>query len=131
MFVNSLACNTFVLRCPRVSCPLLPEQNSDCAVCVKGYAPDSNYRCHRCSESIRRAGVGAAVVMIVASVLLLVLAVWDIRRAAFDGLENEINRSEWQRKMSSCIDVMRKAFPLAALKIVLVVWQIITQVRRL
>ena len=117
-------------RCPRVvSCPLLPEQNSDCAVCANGYAPGSNYRCHRCSESTRRAGAGAAVVMIVASVLLLIVAVWDVKRVAFDGPENEIYRSGWQRNMSSCIEVMRKAFPLVALKIVLVVWQIITQVR--
>ena len=99
-------------------------------MCANGYAPGSNYRCHRCSESMRRSGAGAAVVLIVASVVLLVVAVWDVKRVAFDGPENEINPSGWQRNMSSCIGVMRKAFPRTALKIVLVVWQIIIQVRR-
>lgn len=59
-------------------------------------------------------------------VLSYLLAVVNVNGG--DEGEQEVPRGFWKRKSSSCYKVLLTMFPLTSIKIVVVVWQILTQV---
>lgn len=74
-------------------------------------------------------GTAAFVLVLALCVVGLVLA--DLVRAADkDDSDATCSGGQWERRMSSCRDRVAKVVPLTSIKIVLVAWQIVTQVRR-
>lgn len=64
--------------------------------------------------------------MLVLALLFVALAIADLVRVS-----DEINdASSWNKRVFTCRDRIIKAVPLTAIKIVLVSWQIVTQVRK-
>ena len=101
----------------------------DCAVCIEGYKPGFQYSCHSCQGSDKWAAIGGAVTMLVVVVSVVVFGV-----AYLVGVEDRpiSQRSGmWKRRISNFRDGLIRIIPLTAVKIVLVSWQIITQVNLL
>lgn len=108
-----------------------PAARSDCAVCAEHFSPRIAYRCGECSEKARRSAAGLVVatfvvVMVVAVVLLKHLG----SVADSDGRGAGARRISIQRKCVSFQNSLMKVLPLTAIKIVVVVWQIVFQVSR-
>lgn len=57
--------------------------------------------------------------------MVLVALVSDLVRVVDDNAP----RTDWGRRRMDCHRFVKKAFPLTAIKTVVVVWQIVTQVR--
>lgn len=71
-----------------------------------------------------------AVAMLILAILLVSVAIADL--VAVVVVEDQDNRaSSWKSRIQSCRSRIVEAVPLTAIKIVLVAWQIITQVRGL
>lgn len=104
---------------------------ADCAVCAEGYAPSIIGGCYKCTRSSVTSAVGLAVAVL-ALTLGLVIELWDLV-AVVDGngsveakQEGEKGFRKW--KLSSCRSCLKTMFPVTSIKIVVVVWQILTQV---
>lgn len=97
----------------------------DCAVCTDGYASGSSYSCHECSGAAGRSATWLAALALVVAVVVLVGLVSDLVRV----VDDNATRTVWGRRRSDCRRFVKKAFPLTAIKTVVVVWQIVTQVR--
>lgn len=93
---------------------LLPS--ADCAVCRKGFASRIQYKCARCKER----EVGEVVVGVFATAISLTIfaLLWYMVSVTAGIEENGFLRT------------FMKYVPVQGLKIVIVVWQIITQVSR-
>lgn len=90
---------------------------ADCAVCETGFAPALAHACTRCSSS-RREGLIAVTVI---AALVTLCAIVTIFRYLLS--------TEHEHGNIGCIyRGLLRAVPLQALKIILVVWQILTQV---
>ncbi|CAM9340915.1 unnamed protein product, partial [Hapterophycus canaliculatus] len=87
-----------------------------CAVCETGYSPSPYHTCTRCSTS-RRQGVVAATVL---AALFAVFAVLTVLRLLVSTEVEEGNTGFFRRRVL-------RAVPVQALKIIVVVWQILTQ----
>ena len=97
---------------PDVSCPSACMLLLDCAVCIQGFAATLSYRCSECSGET---SVGP-VVLAVFAVLVSFFVIYMIS-------------IEGDRNTSSSIGRMKEAIPLQSFKIIIVSWQIVTQVR--
>lgn len=73
---------------------------------------------------------GAAVVLLLVALLLVVLAVVDLVKVVHDNNDASPQDGTWQSKLSSFRERIWQAVPLTAIKTILVVWQIVTQVIR-
>ena len=107
--------------------------NADCAVCAKGFAPGANNHCHKCSVKSRGRTVGLAITFVVGALCVIVLVASYLLQPEVNGNVEERNeaRSLWRRKLSSFRHAFLKGSPLSAVSIVVVVLQIIIQVRAL
>ena len=118
--------------------PMLPNgrsppsmnPDSDCSVCAEGFSRGIAYSCRKCSKAAFGSAIGvwstmAVVVLLVAAVLFksLVTVVGDDTARTNDSPDG-FSRS----KCASFQDLAKKAFPISAIKIVVVVWQIVFQV---
>lgn len=101
-------------------------------MCAEDYVPGIKYSCHKCSERSPGSDVGpmlttllvfVAILVVVLSYLLAVVKV-DSRAERY---QNEAQGS-WEWAASSTYKFLLKMFPLTSIKVVLVVWQILTQV---
>ncbi|CAN0108913.1 unnamed protein product [Ectocarpus sp. 12 AP-2014] len=86
-----------------------------CAVCGDGYSPSLAHTCTRCSRS-RRQG------LMVATVFAALLAV-----CATGATFRYLLSTEFEEKNIGCFRKTFRAIPLQAFKIIIVVWQILTQ----
>ncbi|CAN0186921.1 unnamed protein product, partial [Scytosiphon promiscuus] len=88
-----------------------------CAVCEAGYSPSLGHSCTRCSSSRRQGLVAAAVI----AALVAVFAVVTIFKFLLStDVGEEGNIGSFRRRVL-------RAVPVQALKIIVVVWQILTQ----
>ena len=100
--------------CPTVDC--MYPFFADCAVCSQGYVSTlSFYACSECSEVISIVPSACAVIVVA---ILGLLFVWHMI-----SIEGE-HRTTW-----FSVDQMKAVLPLQSFKIVIVSWQIVTQVR--
>lgn len=83
-----------------------------CAVCIDGYARGLGYTCLECSERRRVVAIAITVVILVIIIIIIIL------------------RSFENRFSSQSLARLRTAKAFQALKIIFVVWQIVTQARR-
>ena len=108
--------------------PLL--RSADCAVCKKNYAEGVSYSCTKCSSANDRSAVGLAVFIAVAALMATTVLLSYLGRGTDEWAEERSSgRGCWQRFTLNSHDFLLKVFPLTAIKIVVVVWQIVFQVR--
>lgn len=103
--------------------PCVPYCHVDCAVCDDGYAPGVMNRCHECSEKNRRWSAGLAAAAAVVVLIVTIIVVSNVLRDSEDE-----PTSACPRMVRSSLKWLVKGLPLSAIKIVVVVLQIITQV---
>lgn len=94
-------------------CLSLPPLTADCAVCSDGYAESLSYTCSSCSD--RKASVMAMVALPITVVLCV----------AFLGYMVSKEREAWP---AGRLHWLKRLLPLQSLKIMIVVWQILTEV---
>ena len=88
---------------------------ADCAVCSEGYAGTlSYYGCSECSEVV------SVVPSVCAVIIVGLLALFFVRHM----ISIEGHRTTWVS-----FDRIKAILPLQSLKIIIVSWQIVTQVR--
>lgn len=100
---------------------------ADCAVCTREYAPGPNRRCHKCSVENRGFTVGFSVTTLLVVSFLVLLLVSYLVQTVGDGVHRP--RRWWQGKMSRFRNFLVKSMPLSTIRIVVVVMQIVFQVR--
>ena len=101
--------------------------SKDCAACDEGYGSGFQYSCSSCQGSHKWAGIGGAVAVSVVAIVVVALGV-----AYLVGVvDRPISERSvmWERRILNFRDGLVRAIPLTAIKIVLVAWQIITQVK--
>lgn len=104
----------------------------DCAVCAEGYSSGITFSCHECTGANGQLSIGVAAVISFLLILIVSVMISDLARAGDDSIDGQARgsctRSSWTRRVRSCRDNFVEAVPLPAIKIVVVVWQIVTQV---
>ena len=102
----------------------------DCAVCTEGFSPGYAHTCKSCLGDSKRRALAVisaiALLALVAATFLVAKLVSVVETGPPSGEDKE--QSHWQRRCSLWQARMRKTVPLTAVKIVVVVWQIVTQV---
>ncbi|CAM9358530.1 unnamed protein product [Ectocarpus sp. 13 AM-2016] len=88
-----------------------------CAVCEPDYSASLSYTCTRCSSSRRQ---GFVAVTVIAALMLACVVVAIVRYLVSTQLEEERNAGCFRRRVLRYV-------PLQALKIIVVVWQILIQ----
>lgn len=111
---------------------LLLYPDADCSLCAEGYSRGIAYSCRKCSSDARGSAVGFTITLAVIAVLVTVMVLRRLGTVvdADRGEENDPSQGFARSRCASCQDLMIKVLPLSAIKIVVVVWQIIYQVRR-
>ena len=99
---------------------------SDCAVCEKDYAPGFQYSCRSCKGLDKWSAMGTAVALIIVVLIGVIFVLVDLVRVVDS---STIERGKLERRALLFRDRLVKALPLTAIKIIVVTWQIITQVR--
>lgn len=107
---------------------------TDCAVCEEGYASGVTYSCHACFDW-RSLSAGIAVAGTVIILLIVFFIVSDLMQAVGGEGADALSSggagrfdTPWKGVLFSCRNYIVNAVPLTAVKIVVVVWQIVTQV---
>ena len=93
---------------------VVPSDGTDCAICSEGYTAQPGFVCNECSSST--AGVVLAVVL---AVVALIVAVAVVSYAT---------TGEGKGKGRGLVARVARYIPLQSVKIVIVAWQILTQV---
>lgn len=90
-----------------------------------------SYTCTECSSGSERSAVALAVFIGIAAVVATTVLLSYLGKGTDEWEEeNMAGRSRWDRLSMGCHDFLLKVFPLTAIKIVVVVWQIVSQVRQ-
>ncbi|CAM9428829.1 unnamed protein product [Scytosiphon promiscuus] len=103
-----------------------------CAVCADGYAPGTAYICSECSGSSMESAVGVAATALAVILLVVAIVVSDLVQIVDGNGNNQQSeeggaRGALTRGFARCYAFSARAFPLTSVKIIVVVWQIITQ----
>ena len=101
--------------------------SEDCAACDEGYGSGFQYSCHSCQGSDKWAGIGGAVAVLVVAMAVVALGVAYLVGVVDRPISERSGM--WERRVLNFRDGLVSAIPLTAVKIVLVSWQIITQVK--
>lgn len=116
--------------CPSFRISVSSLCGSDCAVCAPNFTSGFFYSCHTCTERSKMVtfGLGTTVATVLLSIIWMV--VHELVRKVDGGSEEQNGTTgKWLRRRQSCLALLSKIFPRTAVKIVVVVWQITTQVR--
>lgn len=103
---------------------------SDCAVCAGNFSSGFLYSCHSCSERSKTLTLGLGTTVATFTLFIVGVVVHELVRkvdCVTEGRPGGTGR--WSGSRPSCLASLSKAFPRTAVKIVVVVWQISTQVR--
>ena len=101
--------------------------SKDCATCDEGYGSGFQYSCSSCQGSYKWAGIGGAVAVLVVAMVVVALGVAYLVGVVDRPISER--SGVWERRILNFRDGLVRAIPLTATKIVLVSWQIITQVK--
>ena len=103
---------------------------ADCSLCADGLSRGIAYSCRECSQKARAPAIGVSLIVVVVVSLLAVVILKSIGTAVGDDSEESKGASQGfaGSKCAWCHDMTMKVLPLSAIKIVVVVWQIIYQV---
>ncbi|CAM9448508.1 unnamed protein product, partial [Hapterophycus canaliculatus] len=97
-----------------------------CAVCVAGYSPGYSYTCKSCLGDNRRRALGVTAGIAAIAAAAAIFMVVKLSSVVEAGPPTKL-KSRWQQKCSEWQARMRRRVPLTAFKIMVVVWQIVTQ----
>ncbi|CAM9844184.1 unnamed protein product [Scytosiphon promiscuus] len=97
-----------------------------CAVCKKGYSPGYSYTCKSCFGDSKRRALGTTAVIATVATAAAIFLVAKLLSVVETGAPAK-TQSRWQQKCSEWQARMRTRVPLNAFKIMVVVWQIVTQ----
>lgn len=105
---------------------------TDCAVCVDRFAPGIAYSCQECSGGVARSAMGLMIALGLVGLVMVAQLFYYLGRVISEspnqGTDDVARDSVWERSSSSCSASLGSTLPLTAIKIVLTVWQIISQV---
>lgn len=113
--------------------PRCLSHDTDCAVCAKGFAPGASHRCHACSGDVRGLVTGLTTAGLVLVLLLVIIAVHSLLKPVSEGVQEGQDGEYcwWPRMISSLHKAVIRAIPFTAVRIVVVILQIVIQVRTL
>ena len=100
--------------------------SKDCAACNKGYGSGFQYSCNSCQGSDKWASIGGAVAVLVVAMVVVAMGLAHLVGVVDRPISERSGM--WERRVLNFRDGLVRAIPLTAIKIVLVTWQIITQV---
>lgn len=142
VWLTSPSCASHVLSSLAIFLLVLPRNIVcivACTVCADAYAPGFGYSCHKCDGPTGDSAIAIgfiifAVVVIITALLLLELA----RRIDGEGMDGEGmdganggregEPRRFKRGVNWVLSIIAKSFPVTAFKMLIVVWQIVTQV---
>lgn len=103
---------------------------ADCAVCTEGYAPGPSRRCHECSVENMGYTVGFCITVLLLVLFVVVLVVSHLLQMVGGEARQAPGQPQpwWRGKMSRFRSFLVKSIPLSAIRIVVVVLQIVIQV---
>ena len=101
--------------------------SKDCAACDEGYGSGFQYSCHSCQGSDKWAGIGGAVAVLVVTMIVVALGVAYLVEVADRTISERSGM--WERRVLNFRDGLVRPIPLTAIKIMLISWQIITEVK--
>lgn len=103
----------------------------DCATCSEGYSLRRGYVCSKCSGVEKKVAMGATAAAVVVGLLAGVCFLRHLARVVeSDSTERLAAPQHFGRRQLAFVQVMvAKALSIEAVKIAVVVWQIIFQVR--
>ena len=96
--------------------PITNEIVIDCSTCSDGYTRSLGYRCEKCSTS------SAGLVLLTVVVTAAVIAIIFLARYMMSGEHGHDTRRGFFERLMCYV-------PLQSIKVVIVAWQILTQVR--
>ena len=114
-----------------------PIPVADCAACAHGFTPGIGFSCRKCSGSRMQSAIGLAVSMVLVVLPMAALLFSYLGSLVKEGEEEEEDEDDedvklahraWKRSCWSWQRLLVKMLPLTAIKIVVTVWQIISQV---
>lgn len=101
----------------------------DCAVCTENYSPGYSHTCKSCMGGNRTRALAVITAIAMVALVAVTFLVANLVSVVDTGPPDEAKaQSRWQQRCSLWQARMRKTVPLTAVKIVVVVWQIVTQV---
>lgn len=103
------------------TCNSLLLASPDCAVCASGYTAGISHTCYACDGATAAAAKAAAITLMLISALVLLSAYKYLTSAGTSDVPE-------QSSLHACLSRIKQAFPLQAVKILIVAWQIITEV---
>ena len=114
MPLESLGTRTFVnLR----HCRNYAVNRADCAICSDGFSASLGFICKTCFNST--GGIVVAIVFVLALLVGVILAVSYL-------LSTELDR---ETKIRACVERLMRCIPMQSVKVIIVTWQIVIQVR--
>ena len=120
IFKNKYAHRVFPILCSRYACVRLsvsPRYDADCSVCEKGYSATLAHTCKRCS------GSDQTIILVVAIVAIVMATAGGAYLTVYLVSMEPANA----RTTRLHVKLLQYA-PLQAFKILVVLWQILTQV---
>ena len=107
------------------------SHHADCAVCAEGYAPGSSSRCHKCSGENKGMAVGFSTTILALALIVALVVVSDLLQIEGDRAVETQNEPQncLHGNLSHLRKFLVKAIPMSAIRIVVVVLQIVVQVR--
>lgn len=99
---------------------------TDCAVCANNYAAGFSYTCRSCRGNNKAIAVGTFCISLVVVMALVLVAIIDLLQDVQE--PGRVGSSRCGISRWSAIGRISESLPLTAIKIVVVVWQIVTQV---
>lgn len=100
---------------------------TDCAVCDEGYTLGFS-SCHKCQGERQRSSLGVFVAVLILLLLVVTLILAGLVQVVDIQPDEEELRQVWKRKLTTYRTFLFNMFPRTAIRIVVVVWQIVTQV---
>lgn len=103
----------------------------DCSTCSYGFVQRFGYVCRECSQAEKNLAIGMAAVVYILLLLGVICFVIHVEGMVSNGSREKPAKPPGliRRTLTRCRDIATKALPVATIKIVVVVWQILYQVR--
>lgn len=98
-------------------------------MCAGNFTSAFFYNCHSCSGERETLALGIGAVCATAVLFIFLVAMCELVRQDDRGLDDEEgDTGRWWKRRTSCLELFSNALPRTAVKILVVVWQITTQV---
>ncbi|CAM9112289.1 unnamed protein product, partial [Sphacelaria rigidula] len=100
-------------------------QGPYCAVCEEGYASGYQYSCSSCFGENKRSAMGTSIALLLVALVIITMVIANLIRVLDENSTD--TASILEKRLTSCRERIANIIPLTSIKIVVVVWQIVTQ----